>query len=173
MSSVTPGVDGVSGGISENMQRASVVGKRGYWEDRGSPRKSSKRSSPSGVKQSKLCGRPNPYILRTNINDKMFEVPTSHQSAATVSIGESLKSTEVDPVAIPMSSNVVVAEVKLKPVGQVEFQKIRKTLYFSSKTKSKTSSINVVASHKGNPEFLGSLIWNSKEVAQLPRYPKI
>ena len=87
-----------------------MVGNGGSWGDRGSPKKSLERSSLSRAKQSRLYGRSNSYILRTNIDNKTLKTLTTRQSAVTASKGESLKFAKVDPVAIPVCSIAVIVE---------------------------------------------------------------
>jgi hypothetical protein len=87
-SCATPGVDGVSGGTSEEGVSNSLGGKGGTWRDGGNPKMSQERDPPSKAKRG---GRCNPCTLRTSIGNRMLGILTKYKSAVTASIKESLK----------------------------------------------------------------------------------
>jgi hypothetical protein len=122
VSRATPGAGGVSGSISEKKVSNSLVGKGGTWGDRGSPKMSWGRGSPSKAKSG--C---DPCTIRTDIDNKMPRILTIYQSAAVAeSIRESPKPVKLDSGAILVCSNVVILEreepkhVKVKSVGELE-----------------------------------------------------
>jgi hypothetical protein len=59
-------MDGVSSGISKRVRKFSVVGKGQTWGNRGSPKVSWERGSPSKMKKSGSCRRDSTYQSAVN-----------------------------------------------------------------------------------------------------------